>query len=166
MNVEIHIPATRVETLEDERNHKTVEEHTPTRVIIRKDVTENPNFDFYLQPKGEIVYNELGRGGTFSYGGVEYERTMAQAEIEFECYVGELHEAAANRASEDSCHVVQVLADWTYRAEGEHHEVAQKLQTALDAASEEAPKAQYRKEIGGGADLMENTTDGSLEGGA
>lgn len=166
MNVEIQIPATRVETLENDRQNETVEEHTPTRVVIRKDVTGNPNFDAYLRPKCELVYDELGHGGRFTYGEVKYERTTGEASIEFECYPDELREAAAIRASEDHAHEVQVLAEWTYRAESEYPEVARRLQTALDKASDDNPEAQYRKEIGGGADLMKDTTDGSLEGGA
>jgi hypothetical protein len=162
MNVEIHIPAVRVDTIENDQSNRTVEQHTPTTVVVRKDVTENPNFDYYLQPLADLLYDYLGYGGDFSYGGNTYLRTTAECSIEFECYAGELHVAAAKRASEDSCHVVQVLAEWTYRAEDRYESLAQNLQIALNAASEEAPEAQYRKEIGGGADLMEDTTDGSL----
>ena len=110
----------------------------------------------------DLLYDYLGYGGDFSYGGNTYLRTTAECSIEFECYAGELHVAAAKRASEDSCHVVQVLADWTFRAGGQHHTIAQRLQSALNEASDKNPDAQYRKEIGGGADLMEDTTDGSL----
>lgn len=164
MYVEIHIPAFRVDELEDDKRNVTVEEHTPTRVVIRKDVTENPNFDAYLQPKADLLYNELGHGGKFSYGGVRYERTTAECSLEFECYPSELRKAAQKRASEDWCHEVQTLADWTHRAEGRYPELARTLQTALDEASDDNPDAEYRKQVGGGADVMKDTTDGSLGG--
>ena len=162
MNVEIHIPAVRVDTLEDDLESETIEEHTPTTVVIRKDVTANPNFDYYLQPSADLLFNYFGRSGNFSYGEVEYQRTTAECSIEFDCYPDELRLAAQKRASEDWCHEVQVLGDWTYRAKDRHESLAQTLQVALDAASEESPDAQYRMEIGGGADLLEDTTDGSL----
>ena len=153
MNVEIHIPAVRVDTLEDELESETIEEHTPTTVVIQEDVTANPNFDYYLQPLADLLCDYLGRGGTFSYGGAEYQRTTAECSIEFECYPDELRLAAQKRAGEDWCHEVQVLADWAHRVEDRHESLAQTLQVALDAASEEAPDAQYRIEIGGGASL-------------
>jgi putative hemolysin len=162
MNVEIHLPAVRVDTIENEQSNRTVEQHTPTTVVIRKDVTENPNFDYYLQPLADLLYDYLSRGRDFSYGGVEYQRTTAECSIEFDCYPYELRAAAQKRADEDRCHEVQVLADWTYRAGGQHHKIARRLQSALNEASAENPDAQYCKEIGGGADLMEDTTDGSL----
>jgi len=164
MYVEIQIPAVRVETVENDSDYRTVEEQTPTRVVIREDVTENPNFDAYLQPLADLLYDYIGKSGGFSYGGNDYERTTAECSIEFGCHPDELRKAAQKRASEDWCHEVQVLAEWTHRAEGEYSDLAQTLQLALDEASEEAPDAQYRKEVGGGADLMEDTTDGSLDG--
>lgn len=167
MNVEIHIPVIQVEQVEDKRvsDRTTIEAHTETTLVIREDVTANPNFDYYLQPVGDLLYDYTG-SGDFAYGGTKFNRTTDDAWLEFDCYPDQLRTAAQQRASEDWCHEVQVLAEWTHRAEsGEHDNLARRLQTALDEASEESPDAEYRKEIGGGADLMEDTTDGSLGGG-
>lgn len=166
MNVEIHVPAIRVEQLETETNsHTIIETRDETTVVIRHDVTRNPNFDYYLQPKADLLYNYFGHSGRFSYGGVDFNRTNEDVTLNFNCLSGELHIAAQERASEDSKHVTQVLAEWTYLAESnDYDELATELQEALDAASEEAPEAEYRKEIGGGADVMQNTTDDSHDG--
>lgn len=166
MNVEIHIPAVRVEEIETQTNDRTtIETRDETTVVIRHDVTENPNFDHYLQPKGDLLYQYFGHSGRFSYGGVSFNQTD-DATIEFECYPSELRDAAQVRANEDWMHEVQVLADWINRAEGRYDSLKGCLEDALDEASEESPEAQYRIESGGGADLMVDTTDGSLEGGA
>lgn len=165
MNVEIHVPAVRVEELDDNTNSRTtIETRDETTVVIRRDVTENPNFDHYLRPKGDLLYDYFGHSGKFSYGGVAFNRTDEDAHLEFNVYPSELREAAQRRAGEDWCHEVHVLADWTYRAEGRYNDLAEVLQDALDEAMKENPEAQYRKKVGGGANVMEDTTDGSLEG--
>lgn len=165
MYVEIHVPAVRVEELDDETNDRTtIETHDETTVVIRHDVTKNPNFDHYLQPKGDLLYDYFGHNGKFSYGGVAFNCTDEEPWLEFQCYPSELREAAQKRAAEDWCHEVQTLAEWLSTAQGRHEELAGCLEEALELASEENPEAQYKVEYGGGANLAVDTTDGSLEG--
>jgi hypothetical protein len=163
MYVEIHIPAIRVEEIETNTNSQTtIETRDETTVVIQRDVSGNPNFDYYLQPKADLMWDYFGHTGEFAYGGMKFNRTSEPTSLKFECYPDELREAAKKAASEDFCHEVQILAEWTWLAEGRYPDLAEYLQKALDDASDDNPDAEYSKEYNGGADPCVDTTDGSL----
>lgn len=141
MYVEIHIPTIRIDTIENKKRNEVVEERTPTDLVIRTDVSGNPNFDCYLQPKGDLLYNYFGHSGEFSYGGNEYQRTTGEITVEFDCYPDQLRNAASKRAGEDVSSEAKVLADWKKRAEREYPKLASKLQAAIDQLNHEGSQA-------------------------
>lgn len=165
MNVKMHIPVVRIDEIETETNSRTeIQTHTETTLVIRHDVTANPNFDYYLQPKADLLYDYIGTSGKIAYGGVKFNVRDEEPWIEFSSYAGELREAAKKRASEDGCHELQTLASWFSQARDRYETLATHLSKAIEKADDEHPDAEYHIQYGGGANEMEDTTDGSLGG--